>query len=330
MTRSWQEWLVRQISFAGDFDKEILEAFLRVPREVFSEFHYDLDVVYSDNVIVTAKDGNIYSTSSQPSLMALFMSAVGLRQGMKVLEIGSGTGYNACVMAHVVGKEGLVVGIEFNRKFFKKSVEAASKLGIENVVFVNDDGFYGYEKLAPYDVIVITVAVDKVSQHWIDQLKMGGRIVGPIDLYTVDRQPALVFEKTIDGVVAKHLVDTKFIRAGGLLGNLNETNLERLSKIERRFSTPCEFLNLPTNYYEAVGVFHLASWSLCEKSGWIYFVEDEGFARWKGGWEVFGRMELIKRIAEEWARTRFSPMSLVKFRYDHSMNFKRLERRDET
>jgi len=330
MTRSWQEWLVRQISLAGDFDERILNAFLKVPREVFSEFHYDLDVVYSDNVIVTAKDGNSYSTSSQPSLMALFMSVVGLREGMKVLEIGSGTGYNACVMAHVVGEDGLVVGIESNQRFFKRSVEVASKLGIENVIFVNGDGFYGYEKLSPYDAIVITVAVDKVSQHWVDQLKIGGRIVGPIDVYTVDRQPAFVFEKTSDSLVAKHLVETKFIKAGGLLGNLNETNLERLSKIEKRFSTPVEFLSIPVGSYEAVGVFHLASWSLCEKSGWIYFVEDEGFARWKGGWEVFGKMELIKRIAEEWAKTGFTPMMLLRFRYDHRMNFERLERWDET
>ncbi|HBT40117.1 MAG: Protein-L-isoaspartate(D-aspartate) O-methyltransferase [Thermotoga sp. 50_1627] len=330
MTRSWREWLVRQISLAGDFDERILNAFLKVPREVFSEFHYDLDVVYSDNVIVTAKDGDSYSTSSQPSLMALFMSVAGLKESMKVLEIGSGTGYNACVMAHVVGENGLVVGIESNQKFFKKSVEVVSKLGIQNVIFVNEDGFYGFEKFAPYDAIVVTVAVDRISRHWIEQLRIGGRIVGPIDVYTIDRQPAFVFEKTSDSIVAKHLVETKFIKAGGLLGNLNETNLKRLSKIEKTFSAPVEFLSVPASSYEAVGVFHVASWSLCERSGWIYFVEDEGFARWKSGWELFGRMELIKNIAGEWAKTGFIPITLLKFRYDHRMNFRGVERWDET
>lgn len=326
MDRSWQEWLVKQISLVGDFDNKILEAFLKVPREIFSEFQYDPSLVYSDNVIVTAKDEHEYTTSSQPSLMALFMSEIGLKQGMKVLEIGSGTGYNACVMAHVVGKDGLVVGVELNRKFFGRAVEAASKLGVENVIFVNDDGFYGFEKLAPYDAVVITVAVDMISPHWIDQLKIGGRIVGPIDIYTIDKQPALVFEKTTNSVVARYLVETRFIKAGGLLGNLNKKNLERLAKIETEHPEPKDFLKFQASHYEVIGVFHLASWSLCEKYGWIYFVEDEGFARWRGGWEVFGSTKLLNQIARNWIQVGQTPLTFLNFYYDHRMRFKQLER----
>lgn len=328
--RDWREWLVRQISLAGNFDRHILDAFLQVPREIFSEFEYGPDVVYSDNVIVTAKDKDTYTTSSQPSLMALFMSAAGLKPGMKVLEIGSGTGYNACVMAHVVGEEGLVVGVEINRKFFEKSLEAVSSLSLRNVVFVNADGFFGFEKFAPYDAVLVTVAVERISPHWIEQLRVGGRIVVPVHVYTIDRQPAFVFEKTSEGVVAKHLVETRFIKAGGSLGDLNERNLERLSKIEKAFTEPSSFLRLPSSQYETLGVFHVASWCLCEKLGWVYFVEDNAFARWKGGWETYGETKLLRTIVEEWARTRYTPMTLLIFHYDYGMNFKGLERWDET
>lgn len=324
----WQSYLARQISSMGHFPERVIEAFTKVPRELFSEYYYPLEIVYSDDVIVTSKNGSEYTTSSQPSLMALFMTSVGLKQGSKVLEIGSGTGYNACVMAHVVGRDGLVVGIEFNRRFFEKAVESASKLGLDNVIFVNDDGYYGFEKFAPYDAVVVTVAVERISPRWIDQIKLGGKIVAPIHIYTVERQPAFVFEKA-ESIMAKHLVETRFIKAKGLLGNLNEINLKKLARLESLYTKPTSFLELHSSQYEAISVFHLASWALCEKNGFIYLVEDEGFSRWKGGWEIFGKSNLTRQIAENWSNTCFTPMTLLTFIYDHGMNFERLERWDE-
>lgn len=325
----WRHYLARQISSMGDFSERVIEAFTKVPRELFSEYCYPPEIVYSDDVIVTSKDGSEYTTSSQPSLMALFMASVDLKEGFKVLEIGSGTGYNACVMAHVVGESGFVVGIEFNEHFFEKAVEAVSKLGLENVLFVNGDGYYGFEKFAPYDAVVVTVAVERISPHWVDQIKIGGKIVAPIHMYTVERQPAFVFEKTPESLIARHLVETRFIKAKGLLGNLNEINLHKLIEIEDKFTETSGFLEIRSSQYETISVFHLASWSLCEKNNCIYFVEEEGFARWKNGWEMFGRPQLVKDIAKRWSRTHFVPMTLLNFIYDHGMNFKGLERWDE-
>ncbi|HEY8542430.1 MAG TPA: methyltransferase domain-containing protein, partial [Pseudothermotoga sp.] len=150
-TNSWRMELARQISLTGQYSEEILEAFTKVPREVFCEYDYSMEVLYSDDVVITSKDGDNHSTSSQPSLMALFMKAVGISKGAKILEIGSGTGYNACVMSQIVGENGLVVGIEVNKKFFEHAMRASENLGIKNVFFINQDGALGCEEFAPYD-----------------------------------------------------------------------------------------------------------------------------------------------------------------------------------
>ncbi|MEJ5229363.1 MAG: protein-L-isoaspartate O-methyltransferase [Pseudothermotoga sp.] len=319
-TDSWRERLVREMSLTGQYSKDILQAFEKIPREIFCEYDYPPELLYSDDVVITSKDLQEYSTSSQPSLMALFMTVIGIRSGMKVLEIGSGTGYNACVMAQVVGEKGLIVGIEYNKKFFEIALRASEKLGVRNVVFLNQDGAIGCEKFAPYDAVVVTVAVDRIPSAWLDQLKDGGRIISPIDVYLAHSQPAVVFEKSSRFVLAKEVVETRFLKAKGLLGNLNERNLERLSSLQPRgFSGQ---IQLPYTFdTEMFRVLHLTCWSLCENNQKIFHVEENGYAHWDGKWELFGVVERLPVVLKQWRELSFAELRALQIVYDENLNF---------
>lgn len=321
---SWGMELVRQISLTGQYDEDILEAFKKIPREVFCEYSYPKEVIYSDDVIITSKDGDDHSTSSQPSLMALFMKAVGVSKGIRILEIGSGTGYNACVMSQVVGEDGLVVGIEVNKKFFEHALKTSRSLGINNVFFINQDGTIGYEDLAPYDAIVVTVAVDKIPFQWLNQLRIGGKIIAPVDVFLTQSQPAVVFEKLSQFVVAREVVETRFLKAKGLLGNLNQENLAKLSKIY-----PKEFSGVIKVQYhfenEMFRILHLTCWSLCEKDRQIYHIEDNGYATWQGKWELFGSVEKLSEILKQWERLGFTGLRNLQITYDKNMDFLQME-----
>lgn len=184
-------WILKKYGVSD----HIAKAFLEIPREEFLTKSYPLSYVYEDIVLVSYDDGEEYSTSSQPSLMALFMEWVGLDKGMRVLEIGGGTGYNAAVMSRVVGEKGLVVSVEYSRKICEIAKRNVERLGIENVIFVCGDGYYGVPEFSPYDVIFVTVGVDEVPETWFTQLKEGGRVIVPINLKLSRRQPAFLFKK---------------------------------------------------------------------------------------------------------------------------------------
>lgn len=320
----WKMELVRQISLTGQYSEEILEAFEKIPREAFCQYSYPMEVIYSDDVVITSRDGNDYSTSSQPSLMALFMKVAGISRGMRILEIGSGTGYNACVMSQIVGDSGLVVGMEVNGKFFEHAVKTSQNLGIKNVLFINQDGAAGYQDLAPYDVIFVTVAVETIPAQWFKQLKINGKIIAPVDVFLTQSQPAVLFEKFSQFIAAREVVQTRFLKAKGLLGNLNQENLAKLSKIQpKNFSG---VINI--KYYQQTEMFrllHLSCWSLCEKDQQIYHVEDDGYASWQGKWEVFGKVEKLSKVLHQWESFGFADLKNLQIIYDENMNFVEIE-----
>lgn len=324
----WREKLTHDIRIAGIDDENILSGFLKVPRERFSQIEYPPQVVYSDQVIVTMKDQDEYSTSSQPSLMAYFMKIAHLCRGMKVLEIGSGTGYNACVMAQIVKENGLIVAVEYNQKFLLYAEKTARELGINNVIFVNDDGASGCEKYAPYDAIIVTVAADNIPYTWIKQLKPGGRIVLPIDIYVIDSQPAFVLEKIEDGIKGDYLFETRFLKARGSLGNLNQRNLEKLLSFEK-LSYSQQNTVIYTNI-QFLKLLHLSFWSLCMRSREICHIEENGYAvwnSWNGKWDIFGIIQKLFRLFDEWKSTNQSSLREIQIIYDLNMNFLRLKKR---
>lgn len=176
--------LVRELRARGALvSPEIEEAFLRIPREGFvGPDGGDPEGVYQDRAIVTERqDGRPVSSSSQPSLMARMLESLDLERGMRVLEIGGGTGYNAALVAHLVGPDGLVVTVEYRPGPAARSRRAISGLGIDNVHVVDGDGFEGAPGWAPFDRLVVTAGCPDLSPHWVEQLDRGGVMLVPLE-----------------------------------------------------------------------------------------------------------------------------------------------------
>jgi len=259
----------------------IAHAFAEVPRERFL-LHPALKwQIYSDEVLVTYQKAGIISTSSQPSLMAQYMVWARLSAGSKVLEIGSGTGYNAAVMSRVC-RQGLVVGVEYCGEMVEFATRTVDELGYTNVKFHTGDGFYGYPPEAPYDAVVATVAVTEIPIHWFEQLREGGRIVAPINLKTVYSDPTIVVEKTRDSLVGRFVTDTRFISARGVFEERYAQRHERLNTMRHLEETGSLKLSIPRPVLEFI------SQKIWTDTA-IYFVGEKGYAKLEGVfWRLYG------------------------------------------
>jgi protein-L-isoaspartate(D-aspartate) O-methyltransferase len=189
---SWRE-------FGFPFTKEAQEAFRSVPRHFFVDQYYgsgkkprlirvdpkkptsaQLWKIYSDVALPSHRyhgEGAGPSSTSQPSLVANMLEKLQIKPGMKILEIGAGTGWNAALMGHLVGSKGRVYSIDIQSDVAKRARRHIRRLGSNNVKIITGDGGNGYRKKAPYDRIITTVACPDISPHWIDQLKEGGMLL---------------------------------------------------------------------------------------------------------------------------------------------------------
>lgn len=159
------------------------EAFRTVLRHQFLP-GAPLDQIYSNQVILTKQDpsGQWISSSSQPAIMAIMLEQLGLEPGHKVLEIGAGTGYNAALMAHIVGQSGQVISVDIDEDLVEAARKHLALAGFEQVHVICGDGGYGYADAAPFDRIILTVGAPDITPAWRDQLKPGGRLVLPLML----------------------------------------------------------------------------------------------------------------------------------------------------
>ncbi len=294
------------------YPERIAKAFGEVPREkfIFSEGVG----AHSDSAVITYKDADVYSTSSQPSLMAEFMREVGLDEGMKVLEIGGGTGYNAAVMSKVVGKDGIVVSIEYEEKLYEKASMAKEDLSLDNVVFLKKDGYYGAEGYSPYDAIVVTVGVDEIPRFWMKQLRDKGRIIAPMNLKSVSMyQPAILFVKDSDFLKGTYRSATSFIKASGMLGNLNDRLLNMLK-------TGCTFSTSIKMSPSSMPILEIITASVGRTSGRFFFVEKNGMAIYDNDeWKACGDLRILKKAVKALEKANFPDILSCEF----SFNFKR-------
>jgi protein-L-isoaspartate(D-aspartate) O-methyltransferase len=207
-------------------DATLAAAFAAVPREAFvaDGFHGRdgvwvrpggrafLDAVYRDDVLVTKLNGTTpVSSSSQPSLMALMLAALDVRPGMRVLEIGAGTGYNAALLA-ALGAE--VTSVDVQIDVADRARTALAGAGITGATVVHGDGYLG----APgwFDRVIVTVGVAGVSPHWLGRLDRDGLVVVPVE--HAGTHPVLVVRGTADGpVTAVPVCPAGFMSAAGPL-----------------------------------------------------------------------------------------------------------------
>ena len=163
-------------------DPAIEEAFRAVPRH---EFLPDLPIgqAYADEAVAVQRIGGVATSSaSQPSMMAIMLEQLAARPDDRVLEIGAGTGYNAALLARIVGGTGSVTAVDIDAELIESAARHLAAAGATGVRLVCADGALGYPPDAPYDRIVLTVGSSDVRSEWVAQLAPGGRMLLPLAL----------------------------------------------------------------------------------------------------------------------------------------------------
>ncbi len=160
----------------------------------------------SDQAIAThfEENGISVSSSSAPNIMAVMLEQLAAQPGHRVLEIGAGTGYNAALLAHLVGPAGAVVSIDLDPQITAEAIDHLARAGTSGVEVVTGDGWLGARDHGGFDRIIATVEVWDISPHWDAQLRDGGILVVPLWL-----RPGLAvviaFEKAPAGLVSRSM-----------------------------------------------------------------------------------------------------------------------------
>jgi protein-L-isoaspartate(D-aspartate) O-methyltransferase len=187
----------RQYLDKQDFDPQVMAVMGRVLRHEFVPEDQRSDAY--ENRPLPIGHGQ---TISQPYIVALMTDLIGVTPDMRVLEIGTGSGYQAAVLAELV-KE--VYSIEIIRPLGEEAAERLGRLGYDNVHTRIGDGYYGWKEKAPFDAIVVTAAASHVPPPLIEQLRPGGRMVVPVGSRFMTQQ-LLFVEKAEDGTVTTRQV----------------------------------------------------------------------------------------------------------------------------
>src|SRR3989344_1046951 len=170
-----KESLVKELIGMGIKDRKVLDAVEKTKRELFIPRGY-MEEAYANYPLYIGHG----QTISQPYTVAFMIELLELKKGLKVLEVGAGSGYNAAVMSTIVGKEGKITATEIIPELAETAAKNLEKASIKNVAVVEADGSRGYAKEAPYDRIIVTAAAPELKQEWIEQLKGTGILVFPL------------------------------------------------------------------------------------------------------------------------------------------------------
>lgn len=201
-----QEMVETQIMSRGITDAKTIDAMLTVPRHLFVP--EDLrDQSYADYPLPIGYG----QTISQPYVVALMTSSLELKGNERVLEIGTGSGYQAAVLAEITDS---VFTVEIVPELAQRAEKTLKELGYTHIMVKNADGYFGWEEYQPYDAIMITAAVDHVPPPLIQQLKEGGRLILPLGnpLYY---QTLTLVEKREGQLYTKHILDVRFVPMTG-------------------------------------------------------------------------------------------------------------------
>ncbi len=195
-------------------DPAVEAAFRAVPRELFLP-GLALEQIYRDAVVVIKRsaDGVPTSSSSQPSIMATMLDQLAVEPGQRVLEIGTGSGYNAALLADLVGESGSVVSVDLDQDLVAAARERLDRAGCSAVRVVCADGGHGWPDLAPYDRIIVTAGAADLPPAWQDQLAPGGRLVLPLSLSGAQR--SIAFERQADRLVSVSVFGCGFMPLRG-------------------------------------------------------------------------------------------------------------------
>jgi protein-L-isoaspartate(D-aspartate) O-methyltransferase len=194
--------LVLALRSAGITDTATLSAIESVPRELFVPETF-IDRAYED----TALPIGYGQTLSQPLVVATMIQALELNTRVKLLEVGTGSGYHAAILSHLCRR---VYTIERHRPLLSEAIKRFEALGLHNVTTRAGDGMKGWSEQAPFDRISVTAAGEEPPQSLLDQLKVGGIMLMPIGAQSRIQQ-LMKFRRTEDGYDSQAIMDVRFV-----------------------------------------------------------------------------------------------------------------------
>lgn len=199
-----EEMVSRQIAARGIKDPAVLNAMKKVPRHDYVGPGLEREA-YQDGPLSIGEG----QTISQPYIVALMTELAKIGPESKVLEVGTGSAYQAAVLGEIAKD---VYTIEIIESLGKRAEERLERFGYRNVHVRIGDGYKGWPEAAPFDAVLVTAAPDHIPQPLIDQLKIGGRLVIPIGNYYQELE---VITRTKDGVQREKIIPVRFVPMTG-------------------------------------------------------------------------------------------------------------------
>lgn len=201
-----QRLVKEQIIGQGIKDERVILAMLKVPRHEFVPPEYRAKA-YTDNPLPIGHG----QTISQPYIVALMSEVVALKGDEKVLEVGTGSGYQAAILAELAME---VYSVEIDSSLAHQARKALDELHYHNIWIRVGDGYLGWKEKAPFDAIVVTAAPDHVPEPLLEQLKVGGRMVIPIKKN--DYQQLMLITRNREGIEEEVIAEVKFVPMKGV------------------------------------------------------------------------------------------------------------------
>ncbi|MBL4654339.1 MAG: protein-L-isoaspartate(D-aspartate) O-methyltransferase [Bacteroidia bacterium] len=196
-----REMVNTQIIARNVNDKRVIDVMMNIPRHLFVPVNMQKHA-YVDGPLPIGKE----QTISQPYIVALMTELLQLKGDEKVLEIGTGSGYQAAVLSQLVDT---CYSIELIKELADRSSKLLNELGMHNVVVKCGDGYQGWPAHAPFDRIIVTAAPEVIPPKLVEQLKVGGRMVIPVGTYY---QELMVITKDDNGEIMKEsIIPVRFV-----------------------------------------------------------------------------------------------------------------------
>ena len=195
--------MLMKLRTSGITDTNVLSAMENVPRDLFVEAAFR-EHAYED-IALPISCGQ---TISQPTVVAWMTWALEVEPRMRVLEIGTGSGYQACILARLARR---VYTVERHRDLLALAEARFRQLKLTNIVTKRGDGSKGWKEVAPFERIILTAAASEVPAHLLDQLAPGGIMILPVGIAAAD-QILLRIRKSEDGTLTtQHLMNVRFV-----------------------------------------------------------------------------------------------------------------------